>query len=157
MSGSHSSNAPSGPPRPKAPAGPRAALEALFTGTAADPIRRALWLDALDQRLRPHLPPSLAAHARLANVNGVQLVFLVDSPVWSARLRLATPELLDAARSVGLDVTQVVIRTTMRSPGPGTTSPRAALPMSAAAREALDAALSSLRDPDPTGSENDAS
>jgi len=157
MSGSHSSNAPPGPPRPKAPAGPRAALEALFTGTAADPIRRALWLDALDQRLRPHLPPSLAAHARLANVNGVQLVYLVDSPVWSARLRLATPELLDVARSVGLDVTQVVIRTTMRSPDPGTASPRAALPMSAAAREALDAALSSLRGPVSTGPEDDAS
>jgi hypothetical protein len=156
MSGSHSSNAPSGP-RPKAPTGPRVALEALFTGSAADPIRRALWLDALDQRLRPHLPPSLAAHARLANVNGVQLVFLVDSPVWSARLRLATPELLDAARSVGLDVTQVAIRTTTRSPDPGTASPRAALPMSAAAREALDSALSSLREPDSTGSEDDAS
>jgi hypothetical protein len=156
MSGSRSSNAPPGP-RPKAPTGPRVALEALFAGAAADPIRRALWLDALDQRLRPHLPPSLAAHARLANVNGVQLVFLVDSPVWSARLRLATPELLDAARSVGLDVTQVVIRTATRSPDPNPTSPRGALPMSAAAREALDAALSSLRDRDATGPEDDAS
>ena len=157
MPGSRSSNAPAGPPRPKAPAGPRVALEALFTGTAADPIRRALWLDALDQRLRPHLPPSLAAHARLANVNGVQLVFLVDSPVWSARLRLATPELLEAARSVGLDVTQVVIRTATRSPDAGSASPRAALPISAAAREALDAALSSLREPGSAGSEGDAS
>jgi hypothetical protein len=157
MSRSRSSGAPSGSPPPKAPTGPRVALEALFTGSAADPIRRALWLDALDQRLRPHLPPSLAAHARLANVNGVQLVFLVDSPVWSARLRLATPELLDAARSVGLDVTQVVIRTAARSPDPGIASPRAALPMSAAAREALDAALSSLREPGATGSEDDAS
>jgi hypothetical protein len=156
MSGSRSSNAPPGP-RPKAPTGPRVALEALFTGSAADPIRRALWLDALDQRLRPHLPPSLAAHARLANVNGVQLVFLVDSPVWSARLRLATPELLDAARSVGLEVTQVVVRTATRSPDRGTASPRPALPMSAAAREALEDALSSLREPDPTGAEGDAS
>jgi hypothetical protein len=129
----------------------------LFTGAAADPIRRALWLDALDQRLRPLLPPSLAAHARLANVNGVQLVFLVDSPVWNARLRLAAPELLDAARSLGLDVTQVAIRTVLRSPDPGETPPRAALPMSAAARGALDAALSSLREPDTDRSEDDAS
>jgi len=93
-----------------------------LSGTSADPIRRALWLDALDQRLRPCLPPSLAAHARLANVTGAQattgagmagvklaglkLVFLVDSPVWHARLRLATPELLDAARSIGLTFQQ---------------------------------------------------
>jgi len=142
MSGSHSSNA--GPRGPKSP-GPKAALEALLTGTAADPVRRALWLDALDQRLRPYLPPSLAAHVRLANVNGAKLVFLVDSPVWHARLRLATSDLLDAARSVGLDATEVVIRTKTPSSELGTAAPRAALPMSAAAREALEAALSSLR------------
>jgi Dna[CI] antecedent DciA-like protein len=148
MSGSRSSSAP---PDPKAPRGPRVALDALLTGSSADPIRRALWLDALDQRLRPHLPPSLAAHARLANVNGEQLVFLVDSPVWRARLRLATSELLAAARSVGLDATAIVIRTatpTTDHPIP----PRAALPMSAAARDALQAALASLADPAPTGS-----
>src|SRR3546814_16144672 len=82
---------------------PRKALDALFAGSTADPLRRALWLDALEQRLRPHLPPSLAAHARFANVDGARLVFVVDSPVWRARLRLAAPELLDAARSVGLE------------------------------------------------------
>jgi hypothetical protein len=141
MSGSRSSN--TGSPGPK-PSGPKAALEALLTGTAADPVRRALWLDALDQRLRPYLPPSLAPHVRLANVNGAKLVFLVDSPVWHARLRLATSELLDAARSVGLDATEVAIRTKMPSSEPGSAAPRAALPMSAAAREALEAALSSL-------------
>src|SRR5207342_397027 len=151
MSGSHSSNAGS---RGLKPPGPKAALEALLTGTAADPVRRALWLDALDQRLRPYLPPSLAPHVRLANVNGAKLVFLVDSPVWHARLRLATSELLDAARSVGLDATEVVIRTKTPSSETGTAAPRAALPMSAAAREALEAALSSLRipsDPDADG------
>jgi hypothetical protein len=153
MSGSHSSNAPPGSPgrKPATPkeGGPRVALEALLTGATADPIRRALWLDALDQRLRPHLPPSLAAHVRLANVNGVQLVFLVDAPVWHARLRLATAELLDAARSVGLDVREVVIRTATHAPSQGAARPRSVLPMSAAARGALDAALASLRDPDP--------
>lgn len=146
MSGSRSSK----PPDPKVPKGPRVALEALFTGTAANPIRRALWLDALDQRLRPHLPPSLAAHARLANVDGAKLVFLVDSPVWRARLRLAAPELLDAARSVGLEASEVVVKTSTRSPEPKVASPRPALPMSAAAREALQAALASLVDPDQT-------
>ncbi|MFL6591977.1 MAG: DUF721 domain-containing protein [Luteimonas sp.] len=149
--------------------GPKAALEALLSGTSADPIRRALWLDALDQRLRPCLPPSLAAHARLANVvgtksatgaglagvklAGLKLVFLVDSPVWHARLRLATPELLDAARSIGLDATEVVVRTCSQVPEPGRAAPLAPKPMSAAAREALDAALSSLSPAIPAGPE----
>jgi hypothetical protein len=123
------------------------ALDALLTGTAADPIRRALWLDVLDQRLRPHLPPSLAAHVRLANVKGSQLVFLVDSPVWRARLRLATPELLVVARSVGLDATEIVIKAMTRPPQTPAANPRQPLPMSAAAREALEAALASLSVP----------
>src|SRR4051794_19873155 len=153
MSGSRKSSDPSNNPLgPKAPKGPRVALDALLTGSAADPIRRALWLDALDQRLRPYLPPSLAAHARLANVNGEQLVFLVDSPVWRARLRLATPELLVAARSVGLDATEVVIRTSTPLPE----ADRPARPprlMSASTREALQAALGLRSDTLPDGPE----
>jgi len=166
MSGSRSSGGDRGA---GSSPGPKAALEALLSGTSADPIRRALWLDALDQRLRPCLPPSLAAHARLANVTGakattgagmagvklagLKLVFLVDSPVWHARLRLATPELLDAARSIGLDATEVVVRTRTQVPGPGSATPRAPKPMSAAAREALDAALTSLSPTSPAGPE----
>src|SRR5690606_40109503 len=42
---------------------PRPALDALMAEPAGDPLRRALWLDALDRRLRPCLPPSIAAHA----------------------------------------------------------------------------------------------
>ena len=82
------------------PSGPRAALQALLDGAEGGTLRRALWLDAVDQLLRPHLPPVLAAHARLANVRGDKLVFVVDGPVWHAKLRLATQELVDAARSV---------------------------------------------------------
>ena len=148
MSASRGSNDPPHPLGPKAPKGPRVALDALLTGGSADPIRRALWLDALDQRLRPHLPPSLAAHARLANVNGEQLVFLVDSPVWRARLRLATPELLAAARSVGLDATEILIKATTRASEPEAAT-RPVRPMSAAARTALQSALASLSDPGP--------
>jgi hypothetical protein len=138
------------PPGPKASAPPRTALDALFAGGTADPLRRALWLDALEQRLRPHLPPSLAAHARFANVDGAKLVFVVDSPVWRARLRLAAPELLDAARSVGLECGEVVVKTTTLPLWPDPPAPRRPLPMSAAAREALQAALASLDAPDGT-------
>jgi hypothetical protein len=129
-------------------AGPRTALDALLAGDAGDPVRRALWLDALDHLLRPHLPPALAAHARLANVDGTRLVFLVDSPVWHAKLRLATPALLEAARSVGLETGEIAIRTASH-PWTASARPRSTVvPMSAAASEGLRAALASLRDPD---------
>lgn len=136
-----------GPAKLKSAGVPQAALDALLADAAErNPVRRALWLDALDLRLRPHLPPMLAAHARLANVDGGKLVFLVDSPVWHARLRLAADQLLDAARSIGLDVTRVVVRTTQqRSPAP---RPAAPAPVSAVARAALDDALALLRPDD---------
>ena len=138
----------SGPSGPKAPKGPRGALDALLTGPSADPVRRALWLDALDQRLRPHLPPSLVAHARLGNVNGAELVFIVDSPIWRARLRLAAPELLEAARRVGLAVSHVTVKTATRPLDAPSPTARPPIPMSTGARDALRAALASLEDPD---------
>lgn len=104
-------------------------------------------LDALDHLLRPHLPPSIAAHARLANINGAKLVFVVDSPVWHARLRLAAPALLETARSIGLDVSGLVVKTTTQPlHPPGRAIPRP-VSMSAAATEGLRAALASLREP----------
>jgi len=139
MSDSRSSSSP--------PTAPRAALDALLAGAAGDPIRRAIWLDAVDLRLRPHLPPSLAAHARVANVDGAKLVFLVDSPVWRARLRLAVPVLLASARSIGLEITEVVIKTATAPLQPAPAATRAVVPMSAAARETLQAALASLDEP----------
>jgi hypothetical protein len=143
--------------RSRPPSSPQAALDALLMGAAGDPVRRALWLDELDLRLRPLLPPSLAAHARLANVDGARLVFVVDSPVWHAKLRLAASGLLDAARSVGLDVTAIVIRTTTQpiTPKPGMRS--AAMPMSAVAREGLRDALASLRESGEGGPAKDES
>ena len=113
-----------------------------------------MWLDGLDHQLRPLLPPTLAAHARLANFENGRLVFLVDGPVWRAKLRLAAPELLDRARSFGLAATELVVKTTS-SPLAGNASPQPAIradkPMSTASREALKAALASLRSPAPPG------
>lgn len=129
---------------------PQPALEVLMADKAGHPLRRALWLDALDRQLRPHLPPSLAGHCRLANVNGEQLVFLVDSPVWHARLRLAEHGILDVARSVGLKATKVTIKTataSLHSP----TQPIQSRPatVSAATQKGLRDALAALRDVDP--------
>lgn len=128
---------------------PTAALDALLSGQAGDPVRRALWLDALDRRLQPLLPPGLAAHARLANVDGQRLVYLVDSPVWHARLRLASAGLIDAARSVGLEVSDLVVRTTTPAAWRAGTAGAAGTPAprrktSAAEGKALSAALASL-------------
>src|SRR3546814_16319631 len=106
----------------------------MFSGANADPLRRALGLEALEQRRRPHLPPAIAAHARLANVDGGRLVFLVDSPVWRARLRLASAELLDAARSVGLQCDEVVIKTATSTLWPEPPAPRPPIPLSDATR-----------------------
>lgn len=126
------------------PDAPRVAFDALLAGTAGGAVRRALWLDAMDHLLRPHLPDPLAAHARLANIDGARLVFLVDSPVWHARVRLAAPALLDAARSIGLEVAEVVVKT-RRSPSTPAAAPPRPAPPSATAVQALREALASLR------------
>jgi len=132
-------------------------MDALLADVAGRPVRRALWLDAMDHQLRAHLAPSLAAHARLANVDGAKLVYLVDSPVWHARLRLAAPELLAAARGIGLDVAELVVRTTREPPRIAPRAPRPAIPMSSTARESLQAALASLRPPVPSGDDSESS
>ncbi|QNP41343.1 DUF721 domain-containing protein [Lysobacter solisilvae (ex Woo and Kim 2020)] len=145
------------PSVPRRPSGPQPALDALLAEPAGDPIRRALWLDGLDRQLRPLLPPMLAPHARLANFERGRLVFVVDAPVWRAKLRLAAPELLDAAQSIGLEATELVVKTTL-SPSAGAASPPQASirsrPMSKAARDDLQAALASLQQPEPPGSDD---
>jgi hypothetical protein len=133
-------------PPPSRQGKPREALDALFVAGNADPLRRALWLDALERQLRPHLPPALAAHARFANVDGGRLVFLVDSPVWKARMRLSSAELLDAARSIGLQCSEVVVKVATAPREPVHPAARRPVPLSAATREALEAALASLKD-----------
>jgi hypothetical protein len=84
-------------------------------------------------------------------VTGGKLVFIVDSPVWHAKLRLAAPELINLARSVGFAATEVVAKTTtapfQRPPPAGL----AVKPMSEASRNALKAALASLDGPTPDG------
>ena len=138
--------------KPRGPNVPQRALQAALTESATDPVRRALWLDDLEQQLRPCLPPALAPHCRLANVAGERLVFIVDSPVWRAKLRLASAELLGAARSIGLTVTEVTVKISLaplhpplRANGPATT------PVTDASRKALAAVLASLETPNSSG------
>ena len=125
--------------------GPRAALDALLAGSAGGTLRRALWLDAVDQLLRPYLPAGLAAHARLANIRKDKLVFVVDSPIWHAKLRLAAPALVDAARSVGLDVNDLGVKTTTAPLRPMPPDAGNRTPKSTTAHPELVAALALLR------------
>jgi hypothetical protein len=81
----------------------------------------------------------------LANVRGDKLVYIVDAPVWHAKLRLATPELLDAARSIGLAVATLNVKTTLQPLRPLPPAARSAPPMSAASQSGLAVALALLR------------
>lgn len=142
----------SDPKSAKPASSPVPALDAALSGSAAGPVRRALQLATLEQQLRPLLPAPLADHCRLANVAAGRLVFLVDSPVWKAKLRLAAPELVQLARSIGLPVTEVTARIHLRPNAPNTATETKPRPMSVASREALQAALDSLEAATPRAS-----
>jgi hypothetical protein len=143
---------PDSKPNARTAAVPRPAAEAALAEETGATLRRALWLDALDQQLRPLLPPGLAPHCRLANFSGGQLVFVTGSPVWRARLRLSETQLLDAARSVGLNPTAVIIKTTTGPLHPPVSAKPAPPLVSATARQAVSDALASLRESSPVDS-----
>lgn len=127
---------------------PKPALDAVMADKSGNPLRRALWLDALDRQLRPQLPPPLRSRCRLANVDGEHLVFLVESPVWHAKLRLAEAQLLDAARSIGLKATKVTIKTASTTPSrsPAIDNRNGPHAVSAATHKGLRDALACLQD-----------
>src|SRR5690606_38005711 len=125
---------------------PKPALEAAMADKAGNPLRRALWLDALDRQLRPHLPPALANRCRLANVDGGHLVFLVESPVWHAKVRLAEDQLLDAARSIGLKATRSTVKTATAPPHSPVRNDQRSTAVSEATHKGLRDALAALQD-----------
>ncbi|AMJ57667.1 MULTISPECIES: DciA family protein [Stenotrophomonas] len=125
---------------------PKQALEAAMADKAGNPLRRALWLDAMDRQLRPHLPPALANRCRLANVDGEHLVFLVESPVWHAKVRLAEDQLLDAARSIGLKATRVTVKTATASAHSPVRNDQRSTAVSEATHKGLRDALAALQD-----------
>lgn len=141
--------------RPRRPSTLRPALEAAVTSSSTDPVRRALMLDALEQQLRPALPPGLASHCRLANVADGRLVYVVDSPIWHARLRLAADALIEQARSIGIPASTLAVRTArapLQPPPPAQEAGRVASPV---AREAIRTALATLREsPSPSAQTN---
>lgn len=108
-------------------------------------VERAQQLEALDRQLRQCLPRELALNSRLANVRADRLVFLASAPVWAAKLRLASEQLLGAARQAGLNVRTLTVKVATMQSVPPELSPRT--PLSPAARDALRAAALTVNDP----------
>jgi len=107
-------------------------------------VKRAQWLDSLDRLLRQSLP-ALNQQCRLANVREDRLVFLVQTPIWKAKLRLHTDALLDAAATAGLQVRSLTVKVATAAPVPQGATPHK--PLSPAACDALRAAASATDDP----------
>ena len=126
---------------------PPRALEALAGSGLATLVERARWLDALDPLLRQSLPATLADQCRLANVDDKHLVFLVNGPVWKAKLRLHADALLDAAAAAGLKARTLVVKVSLPVPPPQT-GVAPTRPLSEAVRDSLRATAQSVSDPE---------
>lgn len=124
----------------------RAPISVATSGDLGSVIERAALLRALDKKLRQSLPEPLASHVRLGNMRDGRLVFLVDSPVWKAKLRLYADVIRDAASAAGLVTSGMTLKVaTMLPVPPDAASPS---PLTQAARDALRAAAAAVDDPD---------
>lgn len=99
---------------------PQSFAQLATTGDLGSLVDRVRLLDALDRQLRQSLPEPLASQCRLANVRADRLVFLVGSPVWSAKLRLHADTLIGAAAAVGLEVVGLTVKVATMQPVPRT-------------------------------------
>ena len=76
-------------------------------------------LDKLAANVQELLPSSLKEHCRVLSVRGSVLVLAADSPVWAARLRFHSPELvkqLEHTQTVKLRTVQVRVRPVDKPP-----------------------------------------
>lgn len=112
-----------------------------------DLIQRAKILDALDSALRDALPPQLACRCRLANAYDTRLVFLANSSVVAARLRLMQDELLRCAnQNHGGRYEKLTVKVAPVPSVPPETAPQK--PLSNAAASHLAQAARVLADPE---------
>lgn len=122
----------------------RTALSAALSSDPSHLIERAMQLHAFDRQLRQSLPEPLASHVKLGNLRDGRLVFLVDAPVWNARLRLHADALLDAARAAGIPASGITVKVATMQPVPRDAAPLS--PLSPSARETLRAAAAATQD-----------
>lgn len=79
-------------------------------------------LEKLAAIVQELLPSPLKEHCRVLSVRGAALVLAADSPVWAARLRFHSPELvkqLEHIQSVKLRTVQVRVRPVDKPPAAG--------------------------------------
>lgn len=80
-------------------------------GGLGDIVRHAQDMGELLQCLQQQLPEESAAQILSANVrDDGELVVLVSSPAWAAKLRFEADRLMAAARQSGADVTSCKVR-----------------------------------------------
>lgn len=109
-------------------------------------IDRARELSRLDAKVKSVLPPSIAAHCAVANVRDATLVLTTTAGVFTARLRLMSPQIIAAMGEIGIEVTQVKFRVGYVPPPPP--PPREPMPMSETARRHLLDAAQKVDDPE---------
>ena len=116
-------------------------------GPVAALLARARALDALDRQLRQSLPEPLRSHCCLASVQTGRVVFLADSSVWAAKLRLQQNAIIAQARvASGLPIEKFAVKVAPLPPRPPRQTRRK--PLSTAAAEHLRAAAVSIGDPE---------
>jgi len=115
--------------------------------TLAHLTAQAQYQERLLARLRAELPEPLASHCIGAALKGSTLSLLVDSPVWNARLRFQSPQLLSQLRGdfPGLANIQVTVaRPAQTRPKPSRHRPRM---RSTQAASIVEQASSGISDP----------
>lgn len=97
-------------------------LKPLFTGLEGQLealARKAAAVDTLASAVRAALPEPLRAHVVTAARRGEDLVVIVDSAAWSARVRYAAPRLREQLQAQGEPVTGKVRVRVGRGKGKG--------------------------------------
>lgn len=85
-------------------------------------------------------------HCRLGNLDAGKLVYLVDAPIWTTKLRQHADVLLDAATKAGLQARALTIRVV--APHSAALDKPAPKPLSQVTRDALRATAQSVADPE---------
>jgi hypothetical protein len=80
-------------------------------GELGDIIRHAQDMGELVRLLQQSLPTDSAGSITAANIrDGGELVILVSSPAWAAKLRFEAEDLMAAARKSGMEVKSCTVR-----------------------------------------------
>ena len=80
-------------------------------------VKQATKLDKLEHLLHACLPDNCRQHVRIAGIKNSDLVLMVDSPVWSSRIRLYSNHILDMLKQQNLaGVQHIRIRLSQAEP-----------------------------------------